>query len=170
MNLDPWLILRIPEVSAFIYAMPAGKDLKIWPVEILSQILNMPGVEIKFDSLGKPYLPQGLGFANWSNSRGECLLAYSGECEVGIDLEFYRNRNFEAISKRFFAPGEITDKAEIFYSLWTKKEAYYKCLGGEFFSVLKSDSFPNARIWNLQGPYKEKHEFALCLKIVSPHC
>ncbi len=165
MSLEPWLVLRVPETSVFIHAMPAGKVSKTWPIEILLHILKLPGVEIKFDSLGKPCLPQGLGFANWSNSKGECILAYSKECEVGIDLEFYRDRNFEAISKRFFAPSEITSKAEIFYSYWTKKEAYYKCLGGKFFSVLKSDSYPNAKIWNLQGPYREKHELALCLKI-----
>jgi hypothetical protein len=165
MSLEPWLILRVPEASVFMYAMPAGKVPDIWPAEILSHILKLPGIEIGFNALGKPCLPQGLGFANWSNSRGECLLAYSRECELGIDLEFYRNRNFEAISKRFFAPGEITDNAEKFYSCWTKKEACYKCLGGEFFSVLKNDSFPNVKIWNFQGPYREKHELALCLKI-----
>ncbi len=164
MSLEPWLILRVPGASVFIYAMPAGKDAKVWPVEILSLILKVPGIEITFNSLGKPCLPEGLGFVNWSNSKNECLLAYSKENEVGIDLEFYRERNFEAISKRFFAPSEITNNAEKFYSCWTKKEAYYKCFGGEFFSTLKSDLYPNAKIWNLQGPYKEKHELALCLK------
>ncbi len=159
------MILRVPEASVFIYAMPAGKDFKTWPFEILSLILGVPQIEMEFDSLGKPCLPQGLGFANWSNSKTECVLAYSKECEVGIDLEFYRNRNFESISKRFFAPSEITSKAEVFYPYWTKKEAYYKCLGGNFFSVLKSNSYPNAKVWNLQGPYKEKHELALCLKL-----
>ena len=147
-----------------MYAMPAGKDTGVWPAETLSHILKMPDVKTIFNSLGKPCLPAGLGFVNWSNSRGECMLAYSKECEIGIDLEFYRNRNFEAISKRFFAPSEITDSAGEFYSCWTKKEAYYKCMGGEFFSVLKSDLYPDAKIWNLQGPYKEKHELALCLK------
>ena len=164
-SFELWLILRVPGASVFLYAMPAGKDIKTWPVGILSRILDVPQIEMEFDSLGKPCLPQGLGFANWSNSKGECILAYSKECEVGIDLEFRRDRNFEAISRRFFAPSEITSDAEIFYSSWTKKEAYYKCLGGKFFSVLKNDSYPNAKIWNLQGPYKEKHELALCLKI-----
>jgi len=158
------MILRVPGASVFLYAMPAGKDTKTWPVEILSLIFGVSQIEMKLDSFGKPCLPRRLGFANWSNSKGECILAYSKECEVGIDLEFYRNRNFEAISKRFFAPSEITSDAEVFYSCWTKKEAYYKCLGGKFFSVLKNDSYPNAKIWNLQGPYKEKHELALCLK------
>jgi len=146
------MILRCPEASVFIYAMPRDTDFR----------KSFP--QIEFNALGKPCLPEGHGFVNWSNSKEECIFAYSRECEVGIDLEFYRNRNFEAISKRFFAPSEFANSAEIFYPLWTKKEAYYKCMGGEFYSVLKNDSYPNAKIWHLQGPYKEKHELALCVK------
>jgi len=153
---EPWLILRVPEASVFIYAMPEGKNPKTWPAEIFGPT--------EIDSHGKPRLPQGMGYLNWSNSKGKCILAYSKEREVGIDLEFYKERNFNAISKRFFAPSEITGKAEIFYPCWTKKEAYYKCLGGDFFEILKNDSYPNAKIWNLQGPYKEKHELAVCIR------
>jgi len=161
---EPWLILRVPEGSVFMYAMPAGEHFKKWPLKILGQILKYEKIQTVVNSFGKPCLPHGMGFANWSNSRGECVLAYSKECDVGIDLEFCKERNFEAISKRFFAEGELAKKAETFYPLWTKKEAYYKCIGGEFFSALKSSSYPNAKIWNLQGPYREKHEVALCLR------
>jgi len=148
-----------------MYAMPAGEHLKKWPLKILEHILKEEKIHITTNSFSKPCLPQGMGFANWSHSRGECVLAYSKECDVGIDLEFYKERNFEAISKRFFADGELAKNAETFYPLWTKKEAYYKCMGGEFFSVLKSGLYPNAKIWNLQGLYKEKHEVAICLRL-----
>jgi len=161
---EPWLTLRVPEGSAYIYTMPTDEHLKKWPFKVLEQILNQEKINIQINSFGKPYLPPGMGFVNWSNSRGECVFAYSKELNVGIDLEFYKKRNFEAISKRFFAKNELASKAEAFYLLWTKKEAYYKCMGGEFFSVLKSNLYPNAKIWNLQGPYKEKHEIALCLR------
>jgi len=161
---EPWLILRVPEGSVFLYVMPSGEHLKKWPLKILGQILKHEKIHITTNSFGKPFLPPGMGFANWSNSRGECVLAYSRECDVGIDLEFCKERNFEALSKRFFAEGELTSKAETFYPLWTKKEAYYKCIGGKFFSVLKSSVYPNAKIWNLQGSYKEKHEIALCIR------
>jgi hypothetical protein len=160
---EPWLILRVLEGSVFIYAMPKNNDSKTWPLEILKQILKQEKLKIKPNSFGKPCLPQGMGFVNWSNSKGECVLAYSKECNVGIDLEFYKERNFEAISKRFFANSEITSQAENFYLLWTKKEAYYKCKGGEFFSALKSDLYSDTKIWSLQGPYCEKHEMAICI-------
>ncbi|MDR2579674.1 MAG: 4'-phosphopantetheinyl transferase superfamily protein [Fibromonadaceae bacterium] len=161
-TVEPWMILRCPGLSVFIYAMPKGGDYKKWPFEILEKILKKQ-VEVKSNSSGKPCLPHGLGYVNWSNSKGECILAYSKECEVGIDLEFHRERNFEAISKRFFAGNEITSEAETFYSLWTKKEAYYKCMGGEFFATLKNNLYTNAKIWHLQGPYKEKHDVAICI-------
>jgi len=160
---EPWLILRIPEGSVFLYAMPAGENLKKWPLKILGQILKQEKIYVTTNPFGKPFLPLGMGFVNWSNSKGECVLAYSKECNIGIDLEFYKEKNFEALSKRFFAEGEIAKKAETFYPLWTKKEAYYKCMGGEFFSVIKSSLYPNAKIWNLQCTYKEKHEIALCV-------
>ncbi|MDR3000685.1 MAG: 4'-phosphopantetheinyl transferase superfamily protein [Fibromonadaceae bacterium] len=165
--LEPWFILRVPTASVFVYVMPKGRNLKTWSVEMVSAILNVPSIEFETDN-GKPRLPQGAGHVNWSHSKGECVLAYSKECEVGIDLEFYRERNFEAISKRFFAESEATSEAKNFYHLWTKKEAYYKCMGGSFFSTLKNDSYLNAKILHLQGPYKEKHEFALCAKIIAP--
>jgi len=166
---EPWLILRVPEGSVFIYAMPKGEHLKKWPLKVLGQILKQEKIQIKMNSFGKPCLPHGMGFANWSNSGEECVLAYSMKCDVGIDLEFYKERNFASISKRFFAENEFANKAETFYPLWTKKEAYYKCIGGEFFSVLKSGFYPNAKIWNLQGPYKEKHEIALCMHLGLTH-
>ena len=165
MPLETHMILRCPEASVFIYAMPDGETPKTWVTKSLSHILDVSKVHIETDSLGKPHLQKGMGFANWSDSKGQCVLAYSKECEVGVDLEFYRDRNFKAISKRFFAQSEATSKADVFYPCWVKKEAYYKCLGGHFFSVLKNDSYPNAKIWNLQGPYREKHELALCIKI-----
>jgi phosphopantetheinyl transferase len=164
MNLEPHIILRCPGASVFLYAMPEGEDPKLWVANTLSHLLGLPHVKVETDALGKPRFPLGAGFANWSNSQGQCVLAYSRECEVGVDLEFYKNRNFEAISRRFFAASEATGKAEAFYFHWTKKEAYYKCLGGNFFSVLKSNLYPNAKIWNLQGPYMKKHELALCMK------
>ena len=165
---EPWLILRVPDGSVFIYVMPAGEEEpKKWPLKILGQILKQEKIQMEANSAGKPCLPQGMGFANWSNSKKECILAYSKECEIGIDLEFYRERNFEAISKRFFASSEIIGKIAEFYLLWTRKEAYYKCIGGDFFSVLKNDLYPGAKIWNLQGPYAAKHEVALAVKCQS---
>lgn len=160
---DPHLILRIPQASIFVYASQENKNYKTWINTTLMQILKQETVPLEYNSLGKPILPNELGYVNWSTSKNKCVLVYSKERKVGIDLEFYKERNFESISKRFFSENECTNNAKEFYLLWTKKEAYYKCMGKEFFSILKNDCYPNAKIWNLQGPYREKHEMAICV-------
>ncbi|GHV13404.1 hypothetical protein AGMMS49938_07910 [Fibrobacterales bacterium] len=163
MNLEPYLTIKIPDHSVSVYAMPQGKNAQYWARATLADLLNLPIAPIETDSLGKPKLPKNLGFANWSNSGTGCVLAYSKTCEVGIDLEFYRNRNFSALSKRFFALNEHTSKAEDFYRFWTCKEAFYKCCGGDFFTVLKTDLSEFHYLRNFQAPYRENHELALCV-------
>lgn len=51
--------------------------------------------------------------------------------EVGVDVEYMRDRRFEAISKRYFHKDEITDDIHRFYELWCKKEAYTKWKKGK---------------------------------------
>ena len=45
---------------------------------------------------------------------------------IGIDIEYMRERPFEKISRRFFAPSEVTAEKELFYETWTRKEASVK--------------------------------------------
>ena len=51
--------------------------------------------------------------------------------EVGVDVEYMRDRRFEAISKRYFHKDETTDDIHRFYELWCKKEAYTKWKKGK---------------------------------------
>lgn len=95
--------------------------------------------------------------ANWTHSGDVCVLAYSFECRVGVDLERFRNRGL-GIAKRFFHADEVAylerllDENSVpggetvsdvgadspamaaFYDLWCRKEAYFKCAGGDFFA------------------------------------
>ena len=50
---------------------------------------------------------------------------------MGIDIEYMRERPFERLSKRYFHEWEHTDDKEIFYDLWTRKEAYTKWKKGK---------------------------------------
>jgi len=102
----------------------------------------------------RPEFP-GLGVdANWTHSGDVCVLAYSFDCQVGVDLERFRKRDLK-IAQRFFHEEEVAylmqmqaegnsaglrckldenDPAlETFYDLWCRKEAYFKCFGGDFF-------------------------------------
>ena len=82
--------------------------------------------------------------ANWTHSKEICVLAFSRECRVGIDLEFH-SRDRLKLAERFFSSVEVErlnqalqrDGApaaqSLFYTLWCRKEAFFKCRGGDFF-------------------------------------
>lgn len=59
---------------------------------------------------------------------------------VGVDLERHRARRFSALARRFFLPAECkalaaaaetsaAAEAQVFFDMWTKKEAWLKALG-----------------------------------------
>jgi len=87
----------------------------------------------------RPFFPERDFDANWTHSGDVCALAYSFDAVVGLDLEFFR-RNRQSLAERFFSEEEVLHlhgsqqfDAE-FFRLWCRKEAYYKCHGGDFFA------------------------------------
>ena len=46
--------------------------------------------------------------------------------QIGIDIEYMKERPFWKLSKRWFDSTEVTDDMEIFYDIWCQKEAYTK--------------------------------------------
>ena len=114
---------------------------------MLSQAL---GREVSSQSLKvkpgstRPEFPELPIDANWTHSKDICVLAYSRECRVGIDLEFH-SRNRLKLADRFFSVEEqgklhqvLQDEGtpaaqSLFYTLWCRKEAFFKCRGGDFF-------------------------------------
>lgn len=67
---------------------------------------------------------------NKSDTSTYCVVAV-GMQPVGVDIECLRERPFEKLSKRYFHKDEVTDDMEIFYDLWTQKEAYTKWKKGK---------------------------------------
>ena len=67
---------------------------------------------------------------NKSDTNHRAVVAVSVPA-VGVDLEYMRDRRFEALSKRYFHEGETTVNINIFYELWCKKEAYTKWKKGK---------------------------------------
>lgn len=104
-------------------------------------------------------------FFNISHSKRKLAMAFSRQCEVGIDIQYHNSRcNARELATRFFAPPEIdfldhcpnTDLLQHFYHIWARKEAVIKAVGkglqlpldsfsvcsttGESYSAIKLDN------------------------------
>jgi 4'-phosphopantetheinyl transferase len=75
---------------------------------------------------------------NMSHSQDLALCAVATQREVGIDLEYLRPLpEAEQLAKRFFSRAEqaliqgvpVEEQAQVFFRLWTAKEAYLKATG-----------------------------------------
>ena len=107
--------------------------------KILSQYIgSCPGdVRVSYKENGKPYLKNsGIEF-NVSHSRDLSVYAIS-KSEIGVDIEKIREIPYlEEIVRHFFTEKEADQvnsmeglqRAEIFFKIWTQKEAIGKMLG-----------------------------------------
>lgn len=111
---------------------------------ILGRYLDVApgGLRFCYGDYGKPFLDptfdrEGLRF-NLSHSGGLALYAVARGREVGIDLERVRPvAEAEQIAERFFSARENAAlrtcpanlKHEMFFSYWTRREAFVKALG-----------------------------------------
>ncbi|MCH5303462.1 MAG: 4'-phosphopantetheinyl transferase superfamily protein [Ruminococcus sp.] len=92
--------------------------------------------EIKNGKYGKPYCEGGRCF-NLSHSGDYVILAVS-DCEVGCDIECVRFLDYERLGKKVFHEnereklGNLSDKQDCFFEIWTRKEAFVKFLGEGF--------------------------------------
>jgi 4'-phosphopantetheinyl transferase len=112
--------------------------------QILGGYAGVTAKELTFSygARGKPELSgaaESIGIKfNLSHSDDVAMLAVTRGLTVGIDIERI-NPEFatEEIAERFFAKGEIeclqalpiAERADSFFSCWTRKEAYIKALG-----------------------------------------
>jgi phosphopantetheinyl transferase (holo-ACP synthase) len=121
---------------------------------ILSEYVGAPVtaadiVESKEDT--RPKFPKLDFDVNWTHSDGYCVVAFGERgslgLHIGVDLERFSPRRLH-LAERFFSTeeaalvksltaslGEFAEHAaeREFFRLWCRKEAFYKCVGGEFF-------------------------------------
>ncbi len=145
--------LKTPLGSVFWCLVPLKDHRKA----ILSELSEASGMELSESDIsmapnGRPEFPN-CGFdANWTHSKGVCVLAYSFSLRVGVDTEKLRPRTLR-IAERFFSSeekevllqSELSSEIAIaeFYRLWCRKEALFKCTGGSFFEdVLPQSVIP----------------------------
>jgi 4'-phosphopantetheinyl transferase len=107
---------------------------------LLSLYLDIKPMEVKMGvrSKGKPFLIHDRPiFFNISNSDGLCVFAFSGDGEVGIDLERIRQmpdieqliqKNLTSREKEYVLK-DPDKKLKRFFRFWTIKESYLKAIG-----------------------------------------
>jgi 4'-phosphopantetheinyl transferase len=107
---------------------------------ILANYLNCKASEVTFATKrhGKPYLVNKKLRFNLTHSGDLALLALSKDNELGIDIEKDSERPFDALAKRFFSQNEseavtklksIYAKQQLFFRIWSAKEAFIKAVG-----------------------------------------
>ena len=121
---------------------------------ILSEYVGEPVtaadiLESKEDT--RPKFPKLDFDVNWTHSDGYCVVAFGGRgslgLRLGVDLERFSPRRLHLAERCFSTEeaalvksltalsGEFAEHAaeREFFRLWCRKEAFYKCVGGEFF-------------------------------------
>lgn len=149
--------------------------------EILSSAVNekIKYENIPINELGRPdFSSWGLD-VNWTHSHKFCVLAYSFTARVGVDLEFHKKRPIK-LANRFFHPEEVKAIAdlhdkhlgqELFFKLWCRKEALFKCFGGSFFkdvlprSVLSEESSHFSFYEPSLGELEENSPYSFCIVV-----
>lgn len=95
-----------------------------------------PNAEIKTGEYGKPYIENE--YFNLAHSGDYVILAVSDSFEIGCDIERVKTADYEKLASKVFHENErktlseTEDKQSLFFELWTKKEAFMKCIGEGF--------------------------------------
>jgi 4'-phosphopantetheinyl transferase len=79
-----------------------------------------------------------------SHSKGMAAYAIASKRDVGIDLEYMRDIPFMELSRSFLSTNEnaylrsvpAEELLNVFFMLWTRKEAYLKAIGEGFHAEL----------------------------------
>lgn len=171
--------LKTPLGSVFWCLVPLKDHRKA----ILSELSKASGTALSDADIlsapnGRPEFSRGGLDANWTHSKGICVLAYSFSLRVGVDIERIRPRTLR-IAERFFSNEEkddlfrsgLSEDASLaeFYRLWCRKEALFKCAGGSFFEDALSQSVLPGKIgetllYNFSLPLPEPFVCAIAAK------
>lgn len=95
-------------------------------------------LQFQADTYGKPFLACGSLHFNISHTADLLMIAVANFADIGIDVEAIKPRgNLDGLAARCFAETEYqawrqlsgAQQEEVFYRLWTKKEAFVKAVG-----------------------------------------
>jgi 4'-phosphopantetheinyl transferase len=111
---------------------------------LLAHVTGTGDWQIRPDSNGKPhaFTPTGIAapHVSLSHTRGLVACAVSRDGPLGIDIEYWRTRDFAALADYAFGPREQEETARngisAFYRIWTLREAIAKASGTGLFAAL----------------------------------
>ena len=140
-------------------------------------------LELRMDygEKGKPYLRDYPFYFNLSHS-GDYVICAVSDREVGADIQrcsMEKGERLERIARRFFSPEELAalaccreqaERAQLFYRLWTRKEAYGKLTGRGIGAALDKNFLPSGSEGETDGEsvlwqewqYPSGYRIALC--------
>lgn len=143
--------------------------------ELLDSLESPVEIEYSYGRLGKPYLQKKFCCFSLSHS-GEYVFCAVSDREIGADIQRCLPRKDHNLEKRFFSERERLllegrsgeERENLFYRLWTKKEAYGKLTGDGIGQAVGMDTEAlSDRVsfeeWQLPGQYC----MAVCRYLVS---
>lgn len=135
-------------------------------------------IQFAYSPYGKPYIcNSGVTDVHFNLSHSNRCIVYAiaRAIPVGIDVEFLRSIDVEAIAKTSFSPYEYLqlmdtapeDREKKFYSLWTCKEAFVKNRGKGMIAYPFSDFDvcleKKAKIVSIRGDNKVSENYEVCI-------
>ena len=122
--------------------------------------------EIAIDDGGKPFIEDG-PHISISHSKDMIAVALCGDFAVGVDIEYWKDRDFAKLAKYVFGPEEVkvvaADGVAEFYRIWTAREAIAKVTGVSIFTGMGED-IDSAKWQVFYEIPKDKYSLALASK------
>lgn len=127
--------------------------------------------EINRNAYGKPYYPKRLldekqAYFNLSHA-GELVVLAKAEFDLGVDTENVRPVDFNSF-RTAFSEDEMKmirqsdSPQDEFFSLWTKKEAFVKCIGKGLSALDEFDK--SVKDYSFALYHCERHIITVCAK------
>ena len=110
----------------------------------------LPEGEIKENSAGKPFLPNG-PFFNISHSGEYAVLAMHPSREVGVDIERIDEKKLDAIRFMLNEKEIGTKDSETLFRVWSNKESLVKCKSTGMKDMKEVDGLPLEGIRFIDG-------------------
>lgn len=97
-------------------------------------------IKFSYSDHGKPFLPQQLNMHFNLAHSGDILCFGLATVPLGVDIEKHKPIEFLDVARTVYNPDEVDkltniqtiERAELFFSYWTRKEAFIKCQGSGF--------------------------------------